>query len=219
MMQIRLLIKLLLISLPAILQPLQAEQLYRFDNRDGIPTLSTTLPPWAVRQGYDVLDADSMRLLDSVPPEPSAQTRARLRQQQADEVQAARQAEKQAKATERQRRKQQLKNRTLMLTYESEAMLIAARDHDLACRQKTIESQLDKQDDLKQRLFKLQQQAADQQLKAQAVTDDLAKKLESARQQLMFNRNSVSTLQAQLEQLESEYAEDLQRYRQMRSAN
>lgn len=79
-----------------------------------------------------MLDADSMQLLDSLPPESSAQTSAGLHQQQVDKAEAA----------ARPQRQQQLKNRTLLLTYASEAALIAARDHDLAYRQKAIKSQL-----------------------------------------------------------------------------
>lgn len=209
----------MLILLPVITYPLQAGQLYRFDNKDGIPTLSTTLPPWAVRQGYDILDKNSMRLLESVPPEPTAEMRAKIRQQQASEAQAARQADKLAQESERRRLQQQRRDQTLLLTYESEAALIAARDNDLAYRQQALESLLDKQDDLRQRLFDLQAQAADSELKGQSVSEQLQLKLTEARQQLMFNRNSVSTLRVQLDHLKSEYEADLHRYREMQSRN
>ncbi len=219
MARLKTLLASMLILLPVMTQPLQAEQLYRFDNKDGIPTLSKTLPPWAVRQGYDILDENSMRLLESVPPEPTAAMRKKIRQQQASEAQAARQADKLAQQSERQRLQQQRRDQTLLLTYESEAALIAARDNDLAYREQALADLQSNQDDLRKRLFSLQTEAADNELKGQPISEQLQNKLANARQQLMFNRNRVSTLRVQLEHLKSEYQADLERYREMQSTN
>lgn len=219
MARLKTLLASMLILLPVMNQPLQAEQLYRFDNKDGIPTLSKTLPPWAVRQGYDILDENSMRLLESVPPEPTAEMREKIRQQQASEAQAAREADKQAQQSERQRLQQQRRDQTLLLTYENEVALIAARDNDLAYRQQALADLQSNQDDLRKRLFSLQTEAADNELKGQPISEQLQNKLANARQQLMFNRNRVSTLRVQLEHLKSEYQADLERYREIQSTN
>lgn len=213
------LLALLLLMSPLMHLPVQAEQLYRFENKDGIPTLSKTLPPWAVRQGYDILDGNSMRLLESIPPEPTAEMRERYRQQQADEEQAAREADRLAEEAQRLRMQQHRRDQTLLLTYESETALLEARDHDLTYRQKALADLLKKQDTLKQRLFTLQNRAADQELKAQTINAALQQKLDNARRQLMFNRNSVSTLQAQLDQLNTQYETDIKRYRELQSDN
>jgi len=57
MTQIQLLVTLLLLSLT---MPAMAGKLYRFPDKNGISTISRSLPPSAAQGGYDILDDKSL---------------------------------------------------------------------------------------------------------------------------------------------------------------
>ncbi|MDT8311063.1 MAG: DUF4124 domain-containing protein [Methylophaga sp.] len=188
-----------------------AGQLFRFNDASGTPTLSKTLPPEAAQQGYDILDDQTLRLIERVPP---ALTQAQLAEQA--ERQAAEQASQQAAETQAKQaavlqRQQSLHDQNLLNIYRSEDELLAARDKDLSYRQTRLNELIQKRPELEQKLAVVQQQAAEKELSGAPITENLQKRLTAAEQELSNNQLMIHQLEAEVLMLSQQYEQDQQR--------
>lgn len=200
-----------LLSFCLVSGSLSAGQLFRFNDESGTPTLSKTLPPEAAQQGYDILDDQTMRLIERVPP---ALTEAELAEQA--ERQKAEQAAQQAAAAEAEqkaelKRQQRQHDQKLLNIYQSEAELLAARDKDLSYRQSKLNVLSQKQPELEQKLAAVQQQAAEKELSGAAITENLQKRLTAAEQELSNTQLMIHELEAEVLLLNKQYEQDRQR--------
>lgn len=194
-----------------------AGQLFRFNDESGTPTLSKTLPPEAAQKGYDILDDQTMRLIERVPP---ALTEAQLAEQAerlAAEKIAQQAADAQAKQTAALERQQSLRDQNLLNIYRSEDELLDARDKDLNYRQTKLSLLTKKQPELEQKLSAFQQQAAEKELSGAAISDNLQKRLTAAEQELSNNQLMIHQLQAEIIMLTQQYEQDRQRLNELLS--
>lgn len=188
-----------------------AGQLYRFPDENGVMTLSTSLPSSASQKGYDIIDSETMRLIERVP---AALTKQELLEQAAKqkvEKEARLQAEEQAKQAEEARQAQQTYDKTLLITYRSEADLIRARDSDIAYRQEQIKMHEQKLPDLKQYLYQLQNEAAQRELSGAKITANMQKRLDAAKEEIQVRKQAITELKAEITELETKYQHDLER--------
>lgn len=188
-----------------------AGQLYRFPDENGVMTLSTSLPSSASQKGYDIIDSETMRLIERVP---AALTKQELLEQAAKqkvEEEARLQAEEQAKQAEEARQAQQTYDKTLLITYRSEADLIRARDSDIAYRQEQIKMHEQKLPDLKQYLYQLQNEAAQRELSGAKITANMQKRLDAAKEEIQVRKQAITELKAEITELETKYQHDLER--------
>lgn len=188
-----------------------AGQLFRFNDDSGTPTLSKTLPPEAAQKGYDILDDETMRLIERVPP---ALTEAQLAEQaerQAAAKAAQQAAAEQAKQAAEVRRQQSLNDQKLLTVYASEADLLSARDKDLGYRQARLNLLTQKQPELEQKLIALQNEAAEKELSGLPVTENLHKRLSAAQQELTNNQMIIQQLELEIQNLSQQYQRDRQR--------
>lgn len=188
-----------------------AGQLYRFPDENGVMTLSTTLPSSASQKGYDIIDAETMRLIERVPAALTEQELLEQAAKQKVEEEARIQAEEQAKQAEEARQAQQSYDKTLLITYRSEADLIRARDSDIAYRQEQINMHQQKLPELKQYLYQIQNEAAQRELSGAKITANMQKRLDAAKEEIEVRNQAIAELQAEIAQLETKYQQDLER--------
>ncbi|HET8807039.1 MAG TPA: DUF4124 domain-containing protein [Methylophaga sp.] len=217
MIRKRLLCSSFLLSFCLAMTSVNAGQLFRFNDESGTPTLSKTLPPEAAQRGYDILDDQTMRLIERVPP---ALTKAELAEQA--ELKAAEQAAQQAADAKAKqaavlKRQQSLHDQNLLNIYQSEDELLAARDKDLSYRQSRLQALTEKQPELEQRLTEVQQQAAEKELNGMPITENLQKRLTAAEQELSNNQLLIQQLQAEIMMLSQQYEQDQQRLNELLS--
>ena len=139
--------------------------------------------------------------------------------QQKVEEEARLQAEAQAKQAEEARQAQQAYDKTLLITYRSEADLIRARDSDIAYRQEQIEMHQQKLPDLKQYLYQLQNEAAQRELSGAKITANMQKRLDAAKEEIQVRQQAINDLKAEITQLESKYDHDLKRLKYLFKLN
>lgn len=188
-----------------------AGQLYRFPDENGVMTLSTTLPSAASQKGYDIIDSETMRLIERVPAALTEQELVEQAAKQKIEEEARLQAQEQAKQAEEARQAQQTYDKTLLITYRSEADLIRARDSDIAYRQEQITMHQQKLPELKQYLYELQNEAAQRELSGAKVTANMQKRLDAAKEEIQVRQQAITELKAEITELQSKYEHDLER--------
>lgn len=215
MISIRFLVAVMLSTTLFSVTTVSAAQLYRFNDENGIPTLSKTLPPEVAQQGYDILDEKSMRVIERVPPAPTEAEIAEREIQKKLDLEAREQAELQAKMEAEKRRKQAIYDHNLLSVYQSEEDLMNERNKDLQYREKRIEILKSKRKGLQQRLQQVQQQAADNELSGVGLSANLKSRLKAAQQELDNNQSSMEQLQTEIETLNMQYDLDLQRLREL----
>lgn len=191
----------------------QAAQLYRFTNEEGVQTLSHSLPPDAAQNGYDILDDKTMRLIERVPPALSAEEIADLEAKEAEEAERQRQADLAAKEAEKQRQKQALDDQTLLISYSSEADIIAARDRDINYRKEQIALLSAKLPQLRESLKKVQKDAAERELSGGTVTTNMQKRLNAAQEEIAVREQAIEIYEAEIEELNAKYNADIERFR------
>lgn len=189
----------------------QAGQLFRYPDAEGVPTLSTTLPAEAAQRGYDVLDANSMRLIKHVAPAPTKEQIAEMERKAAEQAEQKRLAEIAAKKAEKKRQQQAVYDHTLLTTYQSENDLIKARDNELNYRKKQIETHQSKLPELESHLVELQQQAAEQELSGKKISVNMQKRLDAAQEEVNVRKEAITRLQSEIDDLTQTYAQDLTR--------
>ncbi|MEX1200708.1 MAG: DUF4124 domain-containing protein [Methylophaga sp.] len=195
-----------------------AGQLFRFNDDSGTPTLSKTLPPEAAQHGYDILDDQTMRLIERVPPPLTEAELAEQAEHQAAKQAAQQTAEAEAKQAAVQRRQQNLHDQNLLNIYQSEQELLAAQDKDLSYRQNRLNVLNEKRPILEQRLAAVQQHAAEKELSGDPITENLQKRLTAAEQELSNNQLIIHQLEAEIQMLSQQYEQDRQRLNELLSA-
>jgi regulator of replication initiation timing len=173
--------------------------------------LSTTLPSAAPQKGYDIIDSGTMRLIERVPAALTEQELLEQAAKQKVEEEARLQAEEQAKQAEEARQAQQTYDKTLLITYRSEADLIRARDSDIAYRQEQIAMHQQKLPELKQYLYELQNEAAQRELSGAKVTANMQKRLDAAKEEIQVRQQAITELKTEITELQSKYQHDLER--------
>lgn len=181
-----------------------AANLYRYNDENGVTTMSRTLPAEIVPQGYDIIDDKSMRLIKRVPPAMSeteiTEKRAQLKQQR--------------EAEEKQQRQQQADQR-LLESYNSELDLIRARDAKIDNIQRNIDLAAAREEKLNSTLYRLQQKAADQELSGQAVNASLTHKIATTHEEINVQQNEVKQQTADMKRVTAQFDADHQRLKQL----
>lgn len=215
MISIRFVAALMLSATLLIATTVSADQLYRFTDENGIPTISKTLPAEVAQQGYDILDEKTMRVIKRVPPAPTEAEIAEREIQKKLELEQQRQAEEAARIEAEKRRKQAIYDHNLLSAYQSEQDLLNDRNKDLQYREKRIEVLKKKRKGLQQRLQQVQQQAADNELSGIGLSANLQSRLQAAQQELDNNQSSIQQLQTEIDTLSMQYELDRQRLREL----
>lgn len=195
---------------------IQAGQLYRFPDENGVLTLSRSLPPEAAPRGYDILDDRNMRLIERIPPAPTKEEIAEMKAEQAREAERQRQAEIAAKEAEKARETRARYDRSLLMTFPTEADLIDARNRDIGHREEQIATLSAKLPKLQQNLEEVQKEAAERELSGGSITANMQKRLDAAHQEIAVREQAIENYQNEIKQLTAKYQADLERLRLLR---
>jgi hypothetical protein len=185
------------------------QRFYRYQDDQGVTVLNNTIPPEYVSRGYEVVDAHG-RVVETVPPAKSAE-------EIAAEEAARERREAQQREAERRAREQAQKDQRLLITYVSESDLIAMRDSKLAVLESQIHLAEEKIGRLREQLQQQQTAAANHERAGRAVPETLLADIARSRQQIADNRNFMEERRRQRAELETQFAADLVRYRELRA--
>ena len=177
---------------------------FRWHDAQGVVHYSDTIPPEAVRFGYDVVD-DQGLLVRHVDREKTAAERA------AAAAETARQA-----AAKRAADQQELADRQLLSAYPNEAELKEAHDSKLAQMQQSITTTQSNLRSQEQSLADLLAHAAELERSGQPVPPYLRKRVTDQRQSVADERNEVARMQHEREQTAQQFDAEIQRYRMLR---
>jgi hypothetical protein len=176
---------------------------YRWHDAQGGLHYSDSIPPDAVRLGYDIVDDNGM-LVRHVDREKTAAERA------AEQAEASK-----AAAARRAAESQALADRQLLAAYPSEAELRQAHEARLAQMQQTINTTQQSLHSQEQSLAELLAHAADLERSGKPVPAALRKRLADQRKSVADERNEVAHLQTQREETAKQLDAELQRYRML----
>ncbi|PCJ33279.1 MAG: hypothetical protein COA90_00100 [Gammaproteobacteria bacterium] len=163
-------------------------KIYRFTDKEGVSTLSKTLPSYASQQGYDILDDQSLRVIERISTREEQidflQKQEILKQKQLQAEQEKLQQRQHAKQQRQQRRTQDL---SLLAQYPTAEILTESRDEDSQYRQKNIEDLSRQLTQSRQQLRDLQNQAAELEISGEVVSTALQHKLTATKQDIEHN--------------------------------
>lgn len=189
-----------------------AGKIYRFLDKEGVSTMSKSLPPYAAQQGYDILDDKSLRLIERVQSQ-QEQKAQRQRQVLAD---AEKERKERLQEEEAQRIKEQkMQDQNLIDRYPSEAVLIEYQQADNKYHQGHLKDQRDRLDSLKKTLRDLQTQAGELELNGQQISEGLTKKLATTQINIQKTTEAISQKQQEIDAMNKEYEKNLLRLRQL----
>ncbi len=178
---------------------------YRWHDAAGDLHYSDAIPPEAVRFGYDVLNADGM-LVRHVNRELTSQERA------AQAAQAA-----QTAALKRAADQQALADRQLIAAYPTEAELHEAQQAKLAQLQQGMQTTRMNLRSQEQSLADLLAHAAELERSGKPVPNFMRERLVTQRASVTGERNAMAQMQRQIDATAQQFADELQRYREMRA--
>ncbi|MDO7597503.1 MAG: hypothetical protein MUR51_07440 [Pseudomonadota bacterium] len=210
-------VSLLALALSLSSMPSYAGNIYRFHDKNGVSTLSKTLPPYASQQGYEILDDKSFRVIERV-----MSTKESIEQSNAEQLAApAKRLEQQEQLKQEQRKRldkeQKIVDQNLLDIYPSVQDLIKTRDDYFAYINKQIADTNLQHDHLQQKLHQLQQAAAEKELSGKPISNKLNEQIETAQKDIVDNELHLENLQNDNLNSSHQYEHDLIRLRQLQS--
>ncbi|MBC7160894.1 MAG: hypothetical protein H5U26_02130 [Immundisolibacter sp.] len=122
---------LLLAVLCTSAQAVDAGRLFRYRDERGVMHIGTNLPAGQVQAGYEVLDSRSLKLLNVIPPAPSAEQLSRQAAERRTAAVAEAANSRAEQARQRDIAEQRNRDRMLLETYADESELVRLRDTKL----------------------------------------------------------------------------------------
>lgn len=203
----------LLFALTSI--PSHAGQVYRFKDHNGVKTMSKTLPPYAAQQGYEVIDINSLRVIEKVAPAPTKAQIAEFDRQKEAEKEQKRLAEIEAKKEQERRRQAMLYDANLKASYRTEDELLKKRETELLYFQNQIDKTESNIERNQQKLYEFQKQAAEIELNGRTVAGNLEKRLVATEQEIKNNEIELTRLIEENKVSIQQYDQDLLRLREL----
>ncbi|NOQ81120.1 MAG: DUF4124 domain-containing protein [Methylophaga sp.] len=195
-------------------QSLYAGKIYRFADKNGVSTLSKSLPPYAAQNGYDILDEQSLRLIEHVPTREEVIKQKQQQEQQQKLAEQAEKEEQQRQEEAKRRRVEQLLNdRNLIARYPSEQVLITSRDSDLLYRQNQTDEINERLLSNETKLRRLQAQAAEQEINNGKISANLSKQLAATQKSIENKKQFINRSLEEKELVSQQYEADLVRLR------
>ena len=192
-----------------------AGQVFRFQDKNGVITMSKTLPPYAAQKGYDILDDTTMRVIEAVAPALTKAEITEYNRQQAAHKEQQQLAVTEAKKQAERNRQARLYDNNLRARYRSEEDLLTKRETELLYFQNQIDktnADLTRNND---KLHQFQQQAANIELNGRSVGGNLKKRLIATEQEINNNKRELTRLTAENKASIIQFDQDLLRLQQL----
>jgi chromosome segregation ATPase len=182
-----------------------AANLYRYINEQGVQSIGTSLPAAAAQRGYDVLDAQTMRLIERVAPA--------LTEEQIEQLE---QQEREQKLVEEKRKKQAIYDQRLLSLYQSVQDIENAKQRDVNAKQITLEQTQESLVELTAQKAKLERRAAEDELSG-GITPKTQKAINKNTQLITDTKQIIASLQAQIAKLTADYEAAAVRLKELRN--
>lgn len=174
-------------------------------NNQGVRECGEKVPPEYAQKGYQELSKQGL-VLDK-------QERAKTSEELEEEArQAALRAEEQRLQAERAREDQ-----VLLATFSKVEDIELVRDERIAALESSIKLAQKRTETIQLDLDKRIQSAADAERAGKTPSDALLKDIESLRRQIRTNNNYIEERQKEQEQTRNEYAENIERFKILKS--
>lgn len=180
-----------------------AQHVYRWTDHQGRVHLGHAVPPEYRSLGFERLAADG-RVLEVVPPEPTAEERAAARQQR--RLQAELQAEQETQAA---------RDRLLLAAYRNEQELIETRDQRLDALMQQRRALETSHRHSVQRFEDLVARAAELNRQSQTVPAQLQDSISETQNEVRRLRDAMSDMDERMVDLRERFELDLERYRNL----
>ncbi len=194
------------------LQPLAAAKLYKWIDEDGQIRYSDQLPPQQKMKRHQMLDPDG-RIVET---KEASKTPEQIRQERAEAQRLEEEARLEAEKQARVRAAQEHRDRVLLMTFTSESELLAAKEERISVVESVI-SLLRKNIEQEQAtITRLEQRAQTVYIdKDKAVPGGLAQNIEYFNEKLLNKQRQLQLKIEERQRIKRQYAEDLDRYRQL----
>lgn len=188
-----------LVLLVASSRPVQAQTLYRYQDSQGNPVITSTLPDEALKRGYKVLDS-SGRVLKTVPPAPTQKELERKARQQAQES-----------ARAEARKKQQEKDSLLLRTYSGPDDAVRAMQRKMQELSSLIALKEGNLSLLQSQLQNEQEKAANAERAGKPVPANVMRKIQNLRDQIRALKGKIAAQQADIGKVKQGYLKKIKR--------
>jgi chromosome segregation ATPase len=182
----------------------EAKQLYRYRNADGVVVVGYQVPVDAVAGGYEVLNKDGM-VVKVVPRE--------LTPEERKEKDAETRRAEEARAEQERLREW---DESLLLRYSTVADIEDARHRALGELQIRMSILRGNRRALKQRVENYQAQAADLERAGKSVDVERLRTIESLQDEIEATERDITERQREIEALERSYEADIERFNMLR---
>jgi nucleotide-binding universal stress UspA family protein len=194
---------------------LLAGQIFRFQDENGITTMSKVMPPYAAKTGYDILDDRSFRLIEHVDPELTDEQIIEEEKRITAEKEAQHQAELAEKASKEAKRRQAIYDNNLRASYVSDQDLLNAKDVELTYLNNMLDKTIIHKNKNEERLHQLEQLAANAELAGKKVTENQQKSIAAAQTEIVNDDAEIIRLKQEIEQRTKQFESDLQPLREL----
>ncbi|MBN9286500.1 MAG: hypothetical protein BGO43_06540 [Gammaproteobacteria bacterium 39-13] len=185
--------------------------LYRYKDKDGHPVITSTLPSdVADKGGYDIISPRG-NVLETVPPAKTPEEIAK----DAQNLEKAKEADKQAEVARKQAAIQAKKDEILLKSFTSEQDIIRSRDEKIASIE-VLEGIT------KENITRLQKQLDDAKVLAQKhqssgqqIPESLQKMIEESQRQISDNVNFLNRKKAEKDEIHAKYQELVNRFHEL----
>jgi len=188
-----------------MLMPVGAQSaLYRWVDAKGKVHYSDQVPPEEAQHERKIIDSKSGRTIDTIE-----------RNKTLEELQELKRLQK-IRAEEREREEQRrYKDRVLLLTYQSTAEIVAARDTKIQTIENTIENVLGTRKSQKGRLNEARNRAADFERSSRPIPKKVLDDIKMLRAQIKKSDQYISNKRQEQEQIRKEFAGYISRYNEL----
>lgn len=190
----------------ALANPAVAGRYKCWTNDQGVRECGESVPPEYAQQRIEVLNEQGMVIDVEEPAKTSEQ------------LEAEKQAARQRRLEEQKEAEQQRRDRILLDTFTVERDLKLYYQDKIAAIQSLIDITRSSNDGLREKLRNLQKQAADQERRGQALSEDLLDQMEQIKRQIANNKTFMGEKAQELESVKQEYEAKLTRFRKLKSA-
>lgn len=194
----------LLLALSLLLADAQialAGQVYRYVNDNGVTVIDDKVPPQFVPKGYDILDSNSLSLIQRVP-----------RQLSEEELRSQSSVEARERLKEEEERRLRAWDESLLLRYSSIEDIEAARERalrDIQIRISILKSNLTT---IKGNIEREQQKAADFERRGITVPEDMLKNIDIMRLEIEDTEQSIAMRREEVEEIKASFQRDMERF-------
>jgi hypothetical protein len=187
----------------AAVSPVQAKELYRYVDEEGVSVIASSIPPKYVPGGYEILNEDG-RVLEVVPRQLTEQERRELNAEQRAALLADQEQERLRQYDE-----------SLMLRYSTVEDIESARDRELRDLKIRITIQRGEVRSLKSQVEDLQAQAADQERMGQQPEQKLLKAIDDLQDRIATTETSIVDREREVKDVEAAYQKDIDRFQNL----